>query len=144
MNGIDRFNIRVYGLLEDKGRVLVSDEVHRGLAITKFPGGGLEFGEGLLDGLRREFQEELGIDVLRAEHFHTTDHFQRSAFRASDQVVSVYYKVWVQVPQAIPIGVASGEGGELFRWLDLATAPPEAVTLPIDRIVLQALRASRT
>ncbi|MFN5439619.1 MAG: NUDIX hydrolase, partial [Bacteroidota bacterium] len=41
------FNIRVYGILiSDDNQVLVSDEFIRGNYYTKFPGGGLEFGEG--------------------------------------------------------------------------------------------------
>ena len=41
------FNIRVYGILiNDKKQVLVSDEFIRGGYYTKFPGGGLELGEG--------------------------------------------------------------------------------------------------
>ena len=44
------FNIRVYGILiNDAKQVLVSDEYIRGTYITKFPGGGLEFGEGTRD-----------------------------------------------------------------------------------------------
>ena len=51
------FNIRVYGiLLNDRNEVLVSDECRNGYSFTKFPGGGLEFGEGLVDGLKREFE----------------------------------------------------------------------------------------
>ena len=52
------FTIRVYGLLVEDGRVLVSDEVIRGRHITKFPGGGMEFGEGPLDALVREIRAE--------------------------------------------------------------------------------------
>ena len=41
------FNLRVYGiLLGENKQVLVSDEFIRGSYYTKFPGGGLEFGEG--------------------------------------------------------------------------------------------------
>ena len=45
------FTIRVYGILLHKGCVLVCDELIKGRHITKFPGGGLEFGEGLKHGL---------------------------------------------------------------------------------------------
>ena len=49
------FNIRVYGILiNDKKQVLVSDEFIRGSYYTKFPGGGLEYGEGLIEALKRE------------------------------------------------------------------------------------------
>jgi 8-oxo-dGTP diphosphatase len=58
-----RFNVRVYGILIHEENVLVSDEYIKGKFITKFPGGGLEFGEGTLDCVVREFKEELGLDV---------------------------------------------------------------------------------
>ena len=48
------FNLRVYGiLLGENKKVLVSDEFIRGNYYTKFPGGGLEFGEGTRDCLKR-------------------------------------------------------------------------------------------
>ncbi|MBK9515443.1 MAG: NUDIX domain-containing protein [Flavobacteriales bacterium] len=58
------FTIRVYGLLLHAGHVLVSDELIKGRRITKFPGGGLEYGEGLKDCLIREIREEIGIEAL--------------------------------------------------------------------------------
>ena len=59
---LKRFNIRVYGLLLDQGRVLVSDEFIRGQRVTKFPGGGLELGEGTKDCLIRELREEMELN----------------------------------------------------------------------------------
>ena len=59
---INRFTIRVYGILFDENkRILVSDEFIRGDYFTKFPGGGLEIGEGTRDCLKREFKEETGV-----------------------------------------------------------------------------------
>ena len=81
MNHSVMFNIRVYGILiNETGQVLVSDEMIRGMNITKFPGGGLEFGEGTRDCLRREFMEEMNLQVQIGDHIYTTDFFQRSAF----------------------------------------------------------------
>ena len=57
---MSKFNIRIYGLLiDEQKRVLVTDEFIRGSLITKFPGGGLEFGEGTRECLKREFKEEM-------------------------------------------------------------------------------------
>ena len=87
------FNVRVYGLLIDQyQRLLVTDEFIRGSYITKLPGGGLEFGEGLIDALKREFVEECNTEVEIIEHFYTTDFFIKSVFNDS-QVISVYYIV---------------------------------------------------
>src|SRR3982750_4232419 len=88
------FNIRVYGILvNDKNQVLVSDEYIRGNYYTKFPGGGLEFGEGTRDCLAREFMEEMNLKVEVGEHLYTTDFFQMSAFNPKFQIVSIYYYV---------------------------------------------------
>ncbi|HKH60890.1 MAG TPA: NUDIX domain-containing protein, partial [Flavitalea sp.] len=86
------FNIRVYGILiNEKKQVLVSDEFIRGSYYTKFPGGGLEFGEGTRDCLKREFKEEMDLEVEIGDHIYTTDFFQMSAFNPEHQIVSIYY-----------------------------------------------------
>ena len=86
-----RFTIRVYGLLLHQGSVLVADELIKGQHITKFPGGGLEFGEGTKDGLLREIREEIGVEAFGLEHFYTTDFFQMSAFREGQQIMSLIH-----------------------------------------------------
>src|SRR6478736_5841925 len=92
-NGKNFFNVRVYGLLiNDANEVLISDEQEYGFKMIKFPGGGLEFGEGLLDGLKREFIEECNTQVEIISHFYTTDFYVKSAFNNS-QIISVYYLV---------------------------------------------------
>ena len=87
---INRFTVRVYGILFDEHkRILVSDEFIRGDYFTKFPGGGLELGEGTRDCLKREFKEETGLDVIVGDHLYTTDYFQQSAFNPNDQIISI-------------------------------------------------------
>lgn len=88
------FNIRVYGILiNETNQVLVSDEFIRGAYITKFPGGGLEMGEGTKDCLKREFKEEMNLIVEVGNHIYTTDFYQQSAFNPDHQIVSIYYYV---------------------------------------------------
>ena len=87
-----RFNLRVYGILiNDKKQILVADEFIRGGLYTKFPGGGLEFGEGTRDCLKREFKEEMDLNVEVGDHLYTTDFFQMSAFNTQYQILSIYY-----------------------------------------------------
>ncbi len=75
------FNIRVYGILiNEQKQILVSDEFIRGNYYTKFPGGGLEIGEGTRDCLKREFKEEMNLNVEVGDHLYTTDFYQKSAF----------------------------------------------------------------
>lgn len=145
-----RFTLRVYGLLLHGHRLLVADELIKGQRITKFPGGGLEYGEGLKDCLVREIREEVGVEAVDLEHFYTTDFFQQSAFHTEPlQVVSVYYTFQVPDPGAItvveePFSRINGPGDqEVFRWVDLRDASVEALSLPIDRVVLGMLLARR-
>lgn len=92
------FNVRVYGLLiNQNNEVLVSDEEEYGFRFSKFPGGGLELGEGLIDGLKREFVEECAAEIEVLSHFYTTDFFEKSSFNDS-QVISVYYLVKEKAP----------------------------------------------
>ena len=140
-----RFNIRVYGLLvNDQNEVLISDEQEYGIRFTKFPGGGLEFGEGLIDGLKREFLEECNADVEIVRHFYTTDFFVKSAFNES-QVISVYYMVRNIGPLNLIFKTAvfdfDGEGDILqsFRWVNLANLANEDFLFPTDQHVAKLL-----
>jgi 8-oxo-dGTP diphosphatase len=146
--------IRVYGLLvNDQKQVLVSDEYIRGNYYTKFPGGGLEFGEGLREGLAREFQEEMQLRIEVLEHLYTTDFFQRSAFNPTHQIVSVYYHVKALEQIQVPIRknpfefdenqlatYAHTQQTESFRWIEWNDFKPECVSLPIDKIVVDLLK----
>src|SRR5258708_35067242 len=88
------FNVRVYGvLINEQKQVLVSDEYIRGNYYTKFPGGGLELGEGTRDCLKREFKEEMDLDVEISENLYRTDFYQVSAFNHAHQIISIYYFV---------------------------------------------------
>ena len=108
MNKPDRFNVRVYGIWIHEGKLLVNEELIRGQKVIKFPGGGLDLGEGIIDCLVREWKEELDIDIAVLEHFYTTDFFQHSAFDNS-QVISIYYLVaGKQIPEAI-VNLVEGE-----------------------------------
>lgn len=134
-----RFNVRAYGICLNKdAEVLVSREDHQGRIVHKFPGGGLEFGEGLADCLQREWKEEtgLGIDIIR--HYYTTDFFQQSAFRAEDQVISIYYLV--QVADADLTQIKAQERTHTFNWVPVAKLSKEMMTFPIDQLVAEQLR----
>jgi 8-oxo-dGTP diphosphatase len=149
-------NVRVYGILmrEDR-KVLVSDEYIRGQFITKFPGGGLEFGEGTRDCLQREFMEEMGLKVDIGRHIYTTDFYQRSAFNPEHQILSIYYEAHaledIQVPirhqpfdfdeRQMEVYHKTGET-ETFRLIDFAEFSPENLTLPIDKIVAAIIMES--
>lgn len=146
------FNVRVYGLLFDENRrLLVSDEFIRGNYYTKLPGGGLEFGEGTRDCLRREFMEETGLAVEVTDHIYTTDFFQISAFNNTDQIISIYYRVEAPFPISLetktvafdfaPHQVANPNGEcELFRWIDWDELNEESMSLPIDKATIKLIK----
>lgn len=150
------FNIRVYGILMDEEKnIFVSDEYIRGNFYTKFPGGGLEFGEGTRDCLRREFKEEMDLDVSVGDHIYTTDFFQMSAFNPDHQIISIYYYAHALEPVRVPLRLnpfefderqmeiyrKTGET-ETFRKISLENFSPEAVSLPIDKVVARIVKES--
>jgi len=153
---MSHISIRVYGLLINEHRqVLLSDEFIRGQDYTKFPGGGLEFGEGLREGLKREFQEELQLNVEVADHIYTTDFYQQSAFNPNHQILSVYYHVHPLEPirvalrkKAFDFDAAQlavyekTQQTETFRYIDWNDFSGEALSLPIDKIVADLLKSS--
>jgi 8-oxo-dGTP pyrophosphatase MutT (NUDIX family) len=139
-----QFNVRVYGILERGDEVLLSDEIKGGTKMTKFPGGGLEFGEGLADAVIREYQEELGIAVEVKEFLYINDFLQVSAFNKDDQLLSVYYKVNQVCTTPIetfnlPFEQLNAED-QCFRWVKKSELEEEWLTYPIDKIVSQILR----
>ena len=139
------FNVRVYGLLINAdNEILISDEQEYGKRFTKFPGGGLDPGEGLIEGLKREFIEECsaGIEVL--SHFYTTDFYVKSAFNDS-QVISVYYLVKNISPLKLAFKTTAfdfdGEGEVLqsFRWVKLTDLDNEDFPFATDKQVAKLL-----
>jgi 8-oxo-dGTP diphosphatase len=143
-----KFNVRVYGILiNDQNQLLVSDELIKNIRFTKFPGGGLEWGEGTRDCLVREFMEELNQPVEVLEHFYTTDYFQQSAFRETDQLISIYYKVKLfgtQLFQAktkpFDFPENAGPQFEVPRWVNLSDLNEEDFRWPVDRLVVGKLK----
>lgn len=140
------FNVRVYGLLiNERNEILISDEQEYGYQFTKFPGGGLELGEGLIDGLKREFQEECLAEIEVLRHFYTTDFYVKSAFNDS-QIISVYYMVRNISPLNLnfknKVFDFDGEGDVLqsFRWIPVAELNVEYMTFPIDQHVVKLLK----
>lgn|SRR5690242_9176388 len=135
------FNVRVYGILvNEKKQILLSDEIIRGNFYTKFPGGGLEIGEGTRDCLQREFLEEMNLRVEVGDHLYTTDFYQQSAFNPEHQIISIYYHVAAKESFDLnEINSTHEEQPETFRFLDLQQFSEEDVTLPIDKVVARQL-----
>jgi len=148
------FSIRVYGILMNEAHdVLVSDEWIRGMKITKFPGGGLELGEGTRDCLSRECMEEMNLRVAVGEHLYTTDFFQVSAFNSNHQIISIYYRLTAMEPLTVRVSETPFDFDEdqllryqdtqeieTFRWVPWPMFGAAAVHLPIDKIVADMVK----
>lgn len=148
------FNVRVYGIMiNDQQQILVSDEFIRGKYYTKFPGGGLEMGEGTRDCLKREFKEEMNLEIEVTQHLYTTDFYQQSAFNPEHQIISIYY--YVRALEPIKFVLTRKEFDftqaqlniykvkneiETFRFINLKDFSSENVTLPIDKIVAKIIQ----
>lgn len=133
------FTIRVYGLVFHRQHLLVVDEFIFGKQVTKFPGGGLEYGEGTRDCLKRELKEECGLEVEIGPHFYTTDFFQQSQFHQKPlQVVSIYYLVNLNDDISLPElkKECVEDSIEGFRWLPISELSEGDLTLPIDKMVV--------
>jgi ADP-ribose pyrophosphatase YjhB (NUDIX family) len=142
-------SVRVYGiLLNDQKQVLVSDEFIRGGYYTKFPGGGLEIGEGTRDCLKREFKEEMNLEVAIGEHIYTTDFYQQSAFNNAHQILSIYYFATALEPIKVTLKdkefdfdeqqlklYSESQQIESFRFVEWDLFSADKLTLPIDKIV---------
>jgi 8-oxo-dGTP diphosphatase len=140
------FNVRVYGLLiNGRDEVLISDEQEYNMRFTKFPGGGLEYGEGLPDGLKREFMEECNTEIEVLSHFYTTDFFVKSAFNDS-QIVSVYYIVKNINELNLPIKTAvfdfdsEGDVLQAFRLVKILELDEADFMFPTDKYVVKLLK----
>lgn len=140
------FNVRVYGLLvNDKNEILLSDEQIQGLKFTKFPGGGLELGEGLIDALKREFIEECNAEIEVVSHLYTTDFYEKSSFNDS-QVISIYYIVKPLKPLSLTFKLTAfdfteGES-QAFRWLNISKLSTDDVTFKTDKTAITFLKST--
>ena len=146
MIGLKQFNIRVYAIiLNDVPAVLVSDEFQLGLRMTKFPGGGLDLGEGTIDCLKREALEEFGQEIEIIDHFYTTDFFQKALFFDDQQLISIYYTAKFIEPIKFKISSKPFDyeietnGSVSFRWVSIKDLSDNEFTFPIDKVVAHKL-----
>jgi 8-oxo-dGTP diphosphatase len=85
-----RLRVRVCGLLEEEGKILLVR--HVGLGIEdgwwNVPGGGMEYGSEIGENLRREFKEETGLEVVSGQFLKVHEHLDLPL-----HAVELFYKV---------------------------------------------------
>jgi 8-oxo-dGTP diphosphatase len=147
---VNRFNIRVYGfLLNQNNQVLISAENYMNKQFIKFPGGGLEFGEGTKDCLIRELKEEANIDIQIVKHLYTTDFFIASVFKKTDQLISIYYQIKLQNEsdaEKFQLGTPNFPNTatkESLAWMPLNDINQELLTFPIDKKIIQLVKSKQ-
>jgi 8-oxo-dGTP diphosphatase len=127
---IEPLHVAAAVLRDARGLVLLArrhDHLHQG-GLWEFPGGKLEPGETVGEGLIRELREELGIEVLRSRPFLCIDHaYPDLTVRLDVQEVLD----WRGTPQPLE--------GQALRWAEPASLDP-AEFPAADVPVLTALR----
>lgn len=143
----NQFTIRVYALIIGaNNEVLVTDEYQLNMKMTKFPGGGLHFGEGTIDCLKRELMEECNQELEDIQHFYTTDFYQKALFWDDRQLISIYYLARIKGAfqfkiSEIPFDFSGMvNGNQSFRWIQAADINPDDFTFPIDKHVALLLK----
>lgn len=142
-----KYTIRVYMLIvNERLEILLSDEYQLDMKMVKFPGGGMEYGEGSIDCLQREAMEEFGQSLANIRHFYTTDYYQKALFFDDHQLISIYYLA--DLTRQLRIRVSDRpfdfpeliNGQQSFRWVSLKDIQEKDLTFPVDRKVIGLLK----
>lgn len=143
---VEKIAIRVYALIVKKDKILLSDEFWFDTPMTKFPGGGLEMGEGIRDCLLRELKEELKITPKSIDHFFTYEDLIVSEFISKTQVIPIYYLCEIEDNSQIEVSEYRYDfkklenGAMRNRWIDLDLLDESEMTFKNDKLALRKLK----
>lgn len=108
------FRPTAYAIIVRDGEVLTVREAD--IPRFAFPGGGVECGERLIDGLRREVREEIGLAITVRNLLHTRENFfYCDPIHAAWHAIVFYYQCDADPPDAQPV---IGDIEEL-RWVPI-------------------------
>jgi len=133
---INKINVRIYATVVKDRKVLVLHEEYAGSQLMKFPGGGLEFGESVLECLHREFEEELNVKINIIDHLYTQEIFLVSRFREDEQLLTIYYNAEIIDENDLLIRDSCIEK---IDWISL-DIEENPFPLPVDKIVFDLLK----
>ena len=136
------FNVRVYALIINRDSILISKEVINSKEVLKFPGGGLEYGEGLIEGLQRESMEEMNQTLKNINHFYTTDFFQKCQFNKENQLISIYYSAELSSKLSNKLKKPIKDQ-PVFIWRKINEFMEDELELPIDKHVFKLFKKSQ-
>ena len=86
------FSCRVYGVLREGDKILLTRSHFRGREFVNFPGGGIEIEEAPRAALLREFAEETGLVVRPVRALYVSEGAHLST-QSPIQIVSAYWLV---------------------------------------------------
>ncbi|WLD22520.1 NUDIX hydrolase [Flavobacterium dauae] len=130
------FNVRVYALCIVKNKLLTLQEPFAGKMVIKLPGGGLEFGEGTVDCLKREFKEELNLEIEVGDAFYIQEHFVESLANDNKQLLMLYFYATILNIDHLQILDTNIKEG---KWVEIDAKNP--FTLPVDQLVFKRLQS---
>lgn len=130
------FNIRVYALCIVNNELLTLKEPFAGNMVVKLPGGGLEFGEETADCLKREFKEELNLELTVNDAFYIQEDFVPSLAKDGKQLLTLFFFATIKDLHNLEI---IDKNIQEVNWIPLKANNP--FTLPVDRIVFNKLQS---
>jgi len=134
-NTIKGFNVRVYAVCIHNNKLLTLTEYFNGSLINKLPGGGLEFGEGPVACLKREFLEELNLEIDNITSFYIQENFVESFVKNNQQIILLYFKVAIKNIAAL---VIKDSNIKKINWIELTD--DSHLSLPVDQQMFNYLK----
>ncbi|MGA2889783.1 MAG: NUDIX domain-containing protein [Terracidiphilus sp.] len=128
--------VGVGAVVVDQGRVLLVRRVHEPLkGHWSLPGGLLELGEGLIDGVKREVKEETGLIVEPVELIEVLDRIHRDAER-----IRYHYVIADYLCRVADGALRAASDADEVRWVERAEWNSHSA-LQLDPITVRVIEA---
>ena len=127
------FRPSVYAVVLHEDRLLVLRS--RSSGHFCFPGGGIDIGETIFQGLRREVKEETGIDIEIGEFLHFKEHlFYYDPLDRAFHSFMVFYRCRPLTFELLPNEQVDDEESEHPQWVELHELPRRAIQPPLREV----------